>query len=154
MSTPVSYLIRQYYPTHTTGALIALDKRANLLMSCVTLEMPWRDNLPQKSCFPEGIYQVVYRHSPKHEDHYHILDVPGRELILFHPATFVHQLLGCTIPGARFTDLNADGIPDIVNTRATLNKMLAVLGTKFTLHVLSAPMPGGTLPEALITAAT
>lgn len=149
---PTVYLIRKYHPTHTSAALVALDDAGNLLMSCVTLELPWRDNASQVSCIPEGIYQVRTRKTDKFGMHYHVQGVPGREWILFHPATYVSQLLGCLIPGERYADLNRDGIPDIVNTRATLNKMLAVLGKEFTLNVFSAPHQGGTLPTATVTA--
>ena len=150
---PTVHLLRRYFPTHTTGALVGTDNaRGNLLITGVTLELPWRDNAPRLSCIAEGTYRVVERQSPKHGRHYHILDVPAREWILFHPATYVFQLLGCIIPGARFSDLNADGVPDILDTRKTLDRMLATLGKEFTLHILSAPVPGGTLPAAEITA--
>lgn len=147
-----AYLIRRYHDTHTQGALIALDDRLNVQFSCVTLELPWRDNASRISCIPEGIYRVCTRKTDKFGLHYHIQDVPGREWILFHPASYVRQLLGCIIPGERYADLDKDAIPDIVNTKATLNAMLAVLGKEFTLNIFTAPHQGGTLPTATITA--
>jgi len=145
-----AYLVRRYFSTHTQGFFYALDAYGNILFSCVTLELPYRDNAPQVSAIPEGCYTVQARQSDKFAWHYHILDVPGREWILFHPGTYTSQLRGCIIPGAKFKDLNADGIPDITVTRATLDKMLAALGTRFALHILSAPAPGGTLPEVVV----
>lgn len=145
-----AYLIRKYRTDCTLGAFIGMDARQNILMSCVTLELPYLNNKPQVSAIPELIYDVVARESPKFGWHYHVLNVPERELILFHPATFVSQLLGCIIPGSKFADLNTDKIPDIVNTRATLNKMLAVMGAKFRLNVFSAPVDGGRFPEVVI----
>ncbi len=137
---PTAYLIRTYAHTHTQGMFSALNEYGNILFSCVTLELPWRDNRKGMSCIPEGTYQVQHRTSPKHADHFQVLDVPGgRDLILFHPGNYVKQLLGCILPGERFADLDRDGVPDILNTRATLNAMLAALGQAFTLHVLSAP---------------
>lgn len=148
-----AYLLRHgYAPDHTLGALVALDQRGNLLHTCITLELPWRDNAPQISCIPEGLYQVAARKSDKFGYHYHVLDVPAREWILFHPGTYTRQLRGCIIPGAKYRDLDADGIPDILDTRRTLDKMLAALGQSFTLHIISAPLPGGTLPAVEITA--
>lgn len=145
-----AYLIRSYFPTHTRGALIALDDAGNIKFQCVALELPWRDNAPQVSCIPEGEYRVRDRRTDKFGLHYHVQDVPAREWILFHPANYVSQLLGCIIPGSRFADLNGDGVPDIVESKATLNRMLAALGAGFRLVVMSAPLPGGTLPEATI----
>lgn len=138
-------------PEHTAGTLVAHDAAGNIQFACVTLELPWRDNKPQVSCIPEGIYKVVTRRTDKWGLHYHVLDVPEREWILFHPANFTSQLRGCIIPGERLAFIDRDAVPDIVNTKATLNKMLACLGRSFTLHVVSLPVAGGTLPEATVT---
>lgn len=146
-----AHLIRTYHSTHTQGMFSATDEYGNILFSCVTLELPWRDNQQGQSCIPEGIYRVRHRTSPKHGDHYQVLDVPARDLILFHSGNFVYQLLGCILPGERFAQLDADGIPDILNTRATLNRMLACLGPEFGLNIFTAPQPGGMLPEATVT---
>jgi hypothetical protein len=147
-----AYLIRRYFPTHTTGALVAIDAAGNLVHSCVTLELPWRDNAPQVSCIPEGIYHVEHRETDKFGHHYHVQGIAGREWILFHPGTYTSQLRGCIIPGRRFRDLNADGIPDILDTRKTLDAMLLALGQSFTLHILTAPLDGGALPTVEVTA--
>lgn len=148
-----AHLIRTYAATHTNGMFSALDEYGNILFQCVTLELPWRDNQQGQSCIPEGIYRVRHRTSPKHGDHYQVLNVPARDLILFHSGNFVYQLLGCIRPGERFAQLDADGIPDILNTRATLNRMLACLGEEFTLNIFTAPVFGGSLPVATITSA-
>jgi len=147
----VAYLIRTYHPTHTRGVFVATDAAGNLLFQCVTLELPWLDNQPQVSCIPEGIYQVRTRRTDKFGLHYHVQDVPGREWILFHPANYTSQLRGCIIPGFHLTDLNKDGIPDITDSKAALNSMLANLGGEFTLNIFTAPVAGGTLPEVLVT---
>lgn len=52
-------------------------------------ELPWRDNTPQLSCIPEGIYHVVWAKSPKFGMCYHVLDVSGRGDILIHAGNFV-----------------------------------------------------------------
>jgi len=147
----VAYLIRTYSPTHTQAMFSALDNYGNILFQCVTLELPWKDNAPQVSCIPEGIYQVRTRRTDKFGLHYHVQDVPARDWILFHPGNFVSQLRGCIIPGFRLTNLNKDGIPDIADSKAALNSMLANLGGEFTLNIFTAPVAGGTLPEALVT---
>jgi hypothetical protein len=68
--------------------------------------------------------------------------VPDRTFILQHPGNYTFQILGCQLPGDKITDLNKDGIPDIINTRATLNKMLSVLGNEYTLFIGSfKPIP-------------
>jgi Family of unknown function (DUF5675) len=71
--------------------------------SCFTLELPWRNNVPQKSCIPKGIYQCNLVKSPRFGIIYSILDVPGRSNVLIHSANlggnidegFDTQLHGC-----------------------------------------------------------
>ena len=59
------------------------------------IELPWRNNEPNVSCIPEGIYTCVYRHSKKYKRHYHLLDVKGRTWVLTHSG----NLAGDTIKG-------------------------------------------------------
>lgn len=148
---PTAYLIRTACHTdHTRGILVVVNPAGDIIHNSVTLELPWRDNAPQVSCIPEGTYAVVSRQSEKFDWHYHVLDVPGREWILFHPGNYTRELRGCILPGTRFKHLDRDKIPDIINSRATLNDLLAAIGPKFTLHILSVPVPGGTLPEVTV----
>src|SRR4051812_23563577 len=66
----------------------------------VTLELPWRDNHPQTSCVPAGIYSAHRRLSPKHKCELFQLDnVPGREACQVHIANWPDQLLGCIAVG-------------------------------------------------------
>lgn len=136
-----AYQIRTYFPTHTQSVFTALDQQNNILLQCSILELPWRDNERKVSCFPEGIYRVVERRTDKFKRHYHILDVPERSFILQHPGNFTHQIEGCQLPGERFQHLNRDAVPDIINTRATLDKMLRLLGKEYTLYITSFSAP-------------
>ncbi len=53
-----------------------------------TTELPWRNNLPQKSCIPEGKYLCEIVQSPKFGRVYGVKNVPGRSNVLIHPANF------------------------------------------------------------------
>lgn len=134
-------LIRTYYATHTAGVLLVQDDLHNVLYSCVMLELPWRDNAVQQSCIPEGEYTVVSRVSEKFKLHYHIKDVPGRSYILQHAGNYTSQILGCQLPGVKFTHLNADKIPDVLHSRRTLDRLLALLGKSYTLTIRSFADP-------------
>lgn len=76
---------------------------------CRTLELPWRDNKPQRSCIPTGTYSLLWLRSPKFGFCYHVLSVPGRANVLIHAANFagdvelgwVSQLHGCIAPCLR-----------------------------------------------------
>lgn len=74
-------LQRMYYPRGTNGIL-----RMHGDIVCYTIELPWLDNRTNASCVPEGRYRLLQRQSPKFSNHLWLQDVPGRELILIHPA--------------------------------------------------------------------
>ena len=71
-----------------------------------TLELPWRDNTPQKSCIPTGTYRCQIVKSPRFGKVYHVTNVPGRSAVLIHSANFAGdvdkgwttQLHGCIAP--------------------------------------------------------
>ena len=56
---------------------------------CRTLELPWRDNIPNISCIPTGKYTVEKGHMFKYEvDHYLISAVPERSGIFIHGGNY------------------------------------------------------------------
>lgn len=87
-------LIRTYGNMGTNGYLIHKKQ-----LICKTIELPWRSNLPSVSCIPEGKYPIWPRSSPRFGRHLEIIDVPDRDLILFHPANnALRELRGCIAP--------------------------------------------------------
>ena len=84
-------LIRIYHPAGTNGRI---QYQHRLMM--YSIELPWRDNLAQVSCIPEGRYELVKRWSPKFNRHLQVLNVPHRKFILIHPTNdAMHELKGC-----------------------------------------------------------
>jgi len=136
-----AFLIRQYFEKYTIGVFVAVGEDGNILMECSMLELPWLDNTFQKSCIPEGIYIVKTRKTAKFGRHFHIQNVPGRTYILQHAGNYTRQILGCQLPGDRLTDINKDDIIDILNSRRTLDQMLAILGNEYELHIGSFGPP-------------
>lgn len=87
-------LIRRYHPNGTNGALFFIGG-----FICHTIELPWIHNEHQRSCIPEGDYRIIKRYSARFGWHLHLTDVPGRELILIHPANnAMKELKGCIAP--------------------------------------------------------
>ena len=86
-----------YCENHTAGRTYFDDFRL------ATIERPWLGNKPFKSCIPPGMYPMERRSSAKFGDHYHVLDVPERSLILIHPANYASELQGCIAPGLAYT---------------------------------------------------
>jgi hypothetical protein len=119
------------------GQLYVLNDKKEIVFRCFTLELPWKKNARQVSCIPEGTYDVVKRHSAKYKDHLHILNVPGRDMILIHEANYVRQLLGCIAVGERRLDIDKDGLIDVTSSVATKMKLLGFLGKESKLTITS-----------------
>ena len=87
-------LFRTYYTNGTNGQLLLNGEKL-----CSTIELPWKNNVSQISCIPEGKYGLRKRYSQKFGWHLLLMDVPGRELILIHPANnAITELKGCIAP--------------------------------------------------------
>ena len=114
-------LYRTYQPKQTIGKLCFEGHELS------TVELVWADNTTRKSCIPEGTYKAVPRFSEKFGHHFHVIDVPGRDLILFHPANYSRQLLGCIAVGMAHKDIDKDGLIDVVESK----KAMAILLEKF-----------------------
>jgi len=88
------FIEREYY-THGTNGNLSIDG----VSICHTIELPNKDNKNKISCIPEGVYEVRKRTSEKHGKHLQIINVPNRDLILFHPANnAMLELMGCIAP--------------------------------------------------------
>lgn len=97
----VLMLYRTYFPEGTQGTL---EWNGNLI--CYTIELPWLGNQRRVSCVPEGEYFLQQRYSPKFGWHLHLQNVPGRDLILIHPANnAATELLGCIAPVSKHTGI-------------------------------------------------
>jgi hypothetical protein len=131
-------LTRTYTPTQTLGELVIGN------FKCKTLELVWKDNANKISCIPEGVYQVVPRHSDKYGRHLHITNVPNRSLCLFHwgnyagsinPKTLQSDIKGCVLVGSAMSDINKDGILDIVNSKPIFAGLMLMFPDGFELTI-------------------
>jgi hypothetical protein len=94
-------LTRIYFPEGTQGML-----EWNGTLVCYTIELPWLGNQRRISCIPEGEYVLQKRFSPKFNWHLHLRNVPGRDLILIHPANDAKkELLGCIAPVTQHSEV-------------------------------------------------
>jgi hypothetical protein len=76
-----------------------------------TIERPWINNVPFKSCIPTGQYKVRRTNSPRFgPDIWQVQDVPDRTHILFHVANTSADVVGCIGCGiSLYPDLNGVG---------------------------------------------
>lgn len=101
----------------------------------VTLERPWLNNAPQKSCIPFGVYVCKRVKSPKFGDTFEVTGVPGRSHILFHQGNIPEDSLGCILVGERFDPVN--GKNGITASREGFKEFLRhfIDRTEFTLTI-------------------
>ncbi len=114
-----------------------------VIFQCKTLELPFKGNQHEISCFPVGDYKCKKVPATEAIPYEHFsIEVPGRDGIAGHIANFVvHpvQLKGCTAVGSKYKDLNGDGEPDIVESKVTFEKLMSLLPDEFELSVNYEP---------------
>jgi hypothetical protein len=110
----------------TLGRLVFYEN-FTLKHEWVTIEPPWKDNAVGRSCIPNGEYHIRRRTSVGYGRHFEVLDILGREYILIHVGNFKRETRGCILPGQSFVDIDGDNHKDVVNSRMSLQEMLAIL---------------------------
>lgn len=108
---------------------------------CYTLELPYRNNEPEISAIPEGVYQCGLRPSAKFGNWtngmiYHVQPAQGRTNILIHAGNTPADTKGCILVGEGWRD---DGATVLTNSRKALMALHAFTeGKPFTLAIINA----------------
>lgn len=103
---------------------------------CFTLELPWLDNQLNISCIPTAEAYAGEKHkSPSNGKCIAINNVLNRTYIQIHSANFIRQLRGCIAVGDSIKFLDSNNIPDVTNSKNTLEALLNVLPEKFTIKI-------------------
>tara|TARA_R110002020_G_scaffold100855_1_gene238039 strand:+ start:7755 stop:8168 length:414 start_codon:yes stop_codon:yes gene_type:complete len=123
--------------TQTISKFQIIDEWNCVVLEGYILELPDRDNAFQVSRIPEGVYDCVKRNSEKYNDHFHVLNVLDRDYILIHHGNFYYNTRGCLLPGDNIVDINNDGNLDVVNSRATMERMNEILPNEFQLVIIN-----------------
>src|SRR5690606_7814171 len=74
-------LLRAYDSRGTNGEIWIGDG-----LVCYAIALPWRENVRNISCIPEGTYRLGKRYSKRFRWHIVIRDVPMLSAILIHSA--------------------------------------------------------------------
>lgn len=104
------------------------------LTNCV--ELPWRNNEHDISCYPPGRYKVRVAAPSDHFPYRHldIIGVPNRDGCKVHRANRADQLLGCCAVGESFKMIDDpktpeyDPMPGVADSRCGLDEILAIMG--------------------------
>ena len=102
---------------------------------CLTLELPWKNNIPSISCIPSRIYNAKKYESPSKGDVILLQDVPNRDFIEIHAGNFTRQIKGCILVGSSLQYLDQDSILDVGNSKRTLGLLLDALPETFQINV-------------------
>jgi len=116
----------------TVGHLFVRNNASGVIAIFSTLELPYRKNQRNISSIPVGKYQVVKRWSLKYGHHFHILDVVGRSMILIHSGNYYKHTQGCVLIGYYHSDIDKDGLLDVVNSKIAMNALNALIAQKST----------------------
>ena len=121
---------RWYNEDCTIGRLTCGD------FQCFTLELPMLDNKQNVSCIlPADAYKGQKHKSTRNGDVIAINNVFERSHIQIHSGNYTSQISGCILVGDSIKFLNNDKIPDITNSKATLNKLLSLLPDEFNIQI-------------------
>jgi hypothetical protein len=103
---------------------------------CFTMELPWKDNEPQKSCIPVGTYTCVPHNSATHPGTWELLNVPNRSEILIHTGNTDADSLGCILVGRTIGALN--GVPAVLLSSVAFHVMKRTVPSTFQLTIENA----------------
>lgn len=124
-------LIRTYYPEGTNGQLLLNGEMVSL-----AIELPWKNNASRISCIPEGKYELRKRYSQRFGWHLELMNVPGRQLILIHPANdALKELRGCIAP-VSFLRGHGKGTLSRIAFQKLKEKVYPALEKKETVHFI------------------
>lgn len=110
---PIVEIIRLEETGQGTFGVLRLQKE----IFCVTLEPPDYENARDISCIPAQQYECVFVNSPRFGETYQVMDVPGRDYVLFHAGNVVENTKGCILLAQHFGKLK--GKRAVLNSGAT-----------------------------------
>ncbi len=129
---------RNYQVRQTLGGLFVVGF-GRVIVSLVTLELPYLDNQKRISCIPEGVYDCTRIHSRKYGVCYLVENVPNRDDILIHIGNFATgnkvDTSGCILVGLNHSDINEDGFVDVAYSTIAMNVLRALLPSQFKLTI-------------------
>lgn len=132
-------LSRKYREKQTSGCLYVFDGDHSFF-NCITLELPWKNNAKNISCYPSGVYNVEKHVRPNGKNAFLVKDVKNRTNILFHTGNYAVALhpdtAGCTLVGFYYDDINDDGEIDILDSTRAFNMLWDIMPDSFKLTVL------------------
>ncbi|MEM6782201.1 MAG: DUF5675 family protein [Bacteroidota bacterium] len=142
----------QHAPDRTLGTA-ALATEAGVVWQGYSLEPPWidadGDGLRDRgvSCIPPGTYRAVPHgwgrdaRWTRFDQVWRLEGVPGGSAILVHALNYPWQTRGCIGLGEGLGDLDGDGRPDLVSSRAAIRAVRAAVRRRWLWIVVTQAAP-------------
>jgi hypothetical protein len=134
MTSNITLFRTDHYADCTLGILNVEN------FQCYTIERPWLNNKPRKSCIPKGTYRCIpHGWEPntkvKKKRTWEITNVPDRSAILIHIANTASQLEGCVAVGQIRGRLN--GKHAVLESAKAINRLREIIGNNvFTITII------------------
>lgn len=133
----------RYYTNQKSflGSLQVKNKAGETIAHFYTMEPPWKDNKRNVSCITPGVYLVLPHTSPKFGDCFKVYELDGSEVngrseILFHVGNYATNTDGCICPGMGTSDINKDGLMDVVQSRVAMNNLARLIEDGMILQII------------------
>lgn len=128
-------LIRIESGNDGTFGVLRIDGKA----FCTTLELPNRNNTPNNSCIPVGVYACKKVKSPKFGLTFEVTGVKVRSEILFHVGNTIADSKGCILIGTGY-GLISSGVRGVVASRQAMDRFLEATkdNDSLSLEIISA----------------
>lgn len=125
-------LVRAFMDSKVTLGMLRVDGIEH--PPIYTLELPWKDNRPNISCIPTGVYRGGPHNGARFKDVFALQDVPGRAAILIHAGNRTADIQGCILPGMAAGTMHNE--PAVLESQAAMKGLRFFLGTEpFTLSI-------------------
>ena len=122
-------LIRLEESEEGTIGVLKIDKQ----VFCVTMEPPDRLNERNRSSIPTGQYEIKRHQSPKYGETFQVMDVTGRDNVLFHAGNTVDHTKGCILVAEHVGKLRGDRA--VLNSGNTFRRFMAALENEEVCHL-------------------
>lgn len=117
------------------GKGFLVKKNGEVPFDFFTLELADKGNKRSVSCIPAGVYKVVKRISLRFGHHFHLQNVPDRDLILIHVGNSYINTNGCILVGTGLKNIDKDDTTDVTNSLEAMRNLLALLPDSFILKI-------------------
>lgn len=119
-------LERSYLPHCVIGELHIPNQH-----SFYTIERPWRNNEPNVSCIPEGLYECRPFSGNRFKNVWQLMNVTNRTYILIHAGNWAKDVEGCIAVGMTLSSTDYM----VLNSNDAIDELRDLLPDNFLIRI-------------------